>query len=168
MTETESKARKKKKNVVTEITSLVVTGIWLTALFTGQGWWLAALLIGYIVVVPLVAMMTGEEEQEEGEEYEAELYEGEDEEWSPQAREAIPRPKRDALEVLRDRYAHGELTEEQFERKVEVLLDTETLENAQEWVLDARSARTGEQQEQQVEEQEWSASQDKNRTVPGS
>lgn len=38
---------------------------------------------------------------------------------------------RDALETLRERYAAGELTDEQFERKLERLLDTETLEDAQ-------------------------------------
>jgi hypothetical protein len=37
---------------------------------------------------------------------------------------------RDALETLRDRYARGELSDEQFERKLEALLETETFEAA--------------------------------------
>lgn len=36
------------------------------------------------------------------------------------------------LDTLRDRYARGELTEKQFERKVERLLETETLEDGAE------------------------------------
>lgn len=39
----------------------------------------------------------------------------------------------DELETLRDRYARGELTEEQFRRKVDHLLETDTLENAVDW-----------------------------------
>ncbi|RLM90998.1 SHOCT domain-containing protein [Halobellus sp. Atlit-38R] len=37
-----------------------------------------------------------------------------------------------ALDRLRDRYARGDLSEEQFERKLEVLLETDTPENARE------------------------------------
>jgi hypothetical protein len=37
----------------------------------------------------------------------------------------------DALATLRERYARGDLTDEQFERKVERLLETDTLENAE-------------------------------------
>ena len=42
-----------------------------------------------------------------------------------------------ALEQLRRRYAEGELTDEQFERKLERLLETQTIED----VEDARRAR---------------------------
>ncbi len=45
--------------------------------------------------------------------------------------EPVESDHRDALETLRSRYARGDLTDEQFERKVERLLDTETLENAE-------------------------------------
>lgn len=37
----------------------------------------------------------------------------------------------DALAALRERYARGELTDEQFERKLDRLLDTETIEAAE-------------------------------------
>lgn len=40
----------------------------------------------------------------------------------------------DALETLRERYARGELSEEGFERRVERLLETESVEDAQEHV----------------------------------
>jgi uncharacterized membrane protein len=106
------------------IASLLVTGIWLAAMFTGQSWWLAAMLFGYIVVVPIVALLFGEDEDE------TEL----DDQWNePSDSEPAETPaenNRDALETLRDRYARGELTDEQFERKLERLLDTDTLENA--------------------------------------
>lgn len=37
----------------------------------------------------------------------------------------------DALETLRERYARGELTDEQFERRLDRLLETETLEDVE-------------------------------------
>ena len=40
----------------------------------------------------------------------------------------------EALVRLRDRYARGDLSEEQFERKLEVLLETDTPENARDRV----------------------------------
>ncbi|WP_122089886.1 SHOCT domain-containing protein [Halalkalicoccus subterraneus] len=39
----------------------------------------------------------------------------------------------DSLEVLRSRYARGELTDGQFEQKVEKLLETESLDDPREW-----------------------------------
>ncbi|WP_332897721.1 MULTISPECIES: SHOCT domain-containing protein [unclassified Haladaptatus] len=109
------------------IASLLVTGIWLAAMFTGQSWWLAAMLFGYIVVVPIVALLFGDDEDG--------LETWWDDQWNaPSEREQADEPaenKRDALETLRDRYARGELTDEQFERKLERLLDTDTLESAE-------------------------------------
>lgn len=110
----------------TEVASMLVTGIWLAAMFTGQNWWLAALLFGYIVVVPVVSLLFGDEDDIE-------------EWWDEQADDLsidddvsdADGEQRDALETLRDRYARGELTDEQFERKVERLLDTETLEDVE-------------------------------------
>jgi uncharacterized membrane protein len=110
----------------TEVASMLVTGIWLAAMFTGQDWWLAALLFGYVVVVPVVSLLFGDEDDIE-------------EWWDEQADDLsidddvsdADGEQRDALETLRDRYARGELTDEQFERKVERLLDTETLEDVE-------------------------------------
>lgn len=93
---------------------MVVTGIWLTAMFTGQDWWLAALLVGYVVVVPLTAILF--DEDDESETVEADPTQSTTDEETP-------------LERLRRRYAEGELTDEQFERKLERLLETETLED---------------------------------------
>lgn len=115
----------------TEIVSTLVTGIWLAALFTGQEWWLAALLFGYIVVVPLTAILFGTEQDR------AEWVDGwgEDqasaEKSTDSASVSSSEQAETPLERLRRRYAEGELTEEQFERKLETLLETETLEDVE-------------------------------------
>ncbi|WP_049902275.1 SHOCT domain-containing protein [Halococcus agarilyticus] len=49
----------------------------------------------------------------------------------------------DGLATLRERYTRGELTDEQFERKLDRLLWTDTPENAAEW-RDAARERSGE------------------------
>lgn len=110
----------------TGIASTVVTGTWLAVmfLFPGQSW-LAVMLFGYIVVVPVVSMLFDDEESES------------DTEKSTASRpnpepEAEAENARDALETLRERYARGELTDEQFERKLDRLLETESLEDAAE------------------------------------
>lgn len=48
-----------------------------------------------------------------------------------------------SLHVLRERYANGELSEAQFERKVSTLLETETVEAAEDYVSEReRNAAT--------------------------
>lgn len=115
-----------------------VTGLWLALLFLpgGDGLWLPVLLFGYVVVVPLVALLFGDE---------ADRRERWDGWWSDSsstdeaqsdaadAAPSTPIDGRDALETLRDRYAAGELTDDQFERKLDRLLETETLEDAERW-----------------------------------
>jgi uncharacterized membrane protein len=113
-----SPARRARKNI-TGIMSVLVTGIWLTALFLDQGWWLPFMLFGYVVVVPVTAILFGDEEEVTGwldDEIETGGNEETDEEGDP-------------LEKLRARYARGKLTDEQFERKLDRLLETETLED---------------------------------------
>lgn len=110
----------------TGVVSMLVTGIWLAAMFTGQDWWLAALLFGYIVVVPLTAILFGDDDDME---------EWWDDSFGTATESAdATSDSTDAgtpLERLRRRYADGELTDEQFERKVERLLETETLEDVE-------------------------------------
>ena len=110
---------------VTELAALAVTGFWLVALLTGQEWWLVALLVGYVVVVPLTELLYGDAEE------------------AADIEEADPAPPSDTgdetpLERLRRRYADGELTDEQFERKLERLLETETLEDVEDATRDER------------------------------
>lgn len=120
----ERATRRFRENAVA-IASTVVTGTWLAMMFLVPGSaWLAALLFGYIVVVPVVAMLYGDE---------SELEEWVDDYSSESDNRDRPAPdsKDDALETLRARYARGELTDEQFERKLDRLLETETLEDVE-------------------------------------
>lgn len=107
------------------IASTAVTGTWLAMLFLipDSMAWLAFMLFGYIVIVPVTAMLFGHEE-----EIEEWVGEGESEELSTENDRSS---SEDALETLRTRYARGELTDEQFERKLERLLETETLEDVE-------------------------------------
>jgi len=138
----------------TGIVSTAVTGIWLAAMFTGQDWWLAALLFGYVVVVPITAMLFGDEDDiEEWWDEEAKGVEGVDD--SDRERDARPEEPpadpdtRDALETLRNRYARGELTDEQFERKLDRLLETESLEDVED--RSERAGRTNDQERPETE-----------------
>ncbi|MFD1561965.1 SHOCT domain-containing protein [Haloarchaeobius amylolyticus] len=125
----------------TGITSMLVTAFWLGAMFTGQDWWLAALLVGYVAVVPLVAILFGDEDDRR--EWADDYVSTSETETEPEtANTGSATDARDALETLRERYAAGELTDEQFERKLERLLDTETLEEAQEWARKQDQERT--------------------------
>lgn len=98
---------------VTGVVSIFVTGIWLGALFTGQDWWLPFMLVGYIIVVPMTALVFGDREDI------AEWWDDED--------VTIPEEPNEtnALETLKNRYAAGELSDAEFERKLERLLELE-------------------------------------------
>ncbi|WP_053948614.1 SHOCT domain-containing protein [Halolamina sediminis] len=121
----------------TGIVSTLVTAIWLGALFTDQGWWLAAMLVGYIAVVPITAMLFGDEEEQE--------------EWLDRDGDSATKRSSDEneetpLETLRRRYAEGELSEAQFERKLDQLLGTETMEDAEEYARRERRERETERE----------------------
>jgi uncharacterized membrane protein len=97
------------------LASLVVLGVGLTALFLGYDWFWVVFAVGFAVVVPLVGLLLRDE--------------------STAADASEDRPPAsastdDPLDTLRRRYAEGDLTDEQFERKLEALLETETLEDA--------------------------------------
>jgi len=114
---------------VTEITSMLVTALWMGGLFTGQEWWLAALIVGYAAVLPLVAILFGDREEIR------EYWDGSptlpgQTDSEPRSEPADDETTADALDSLRERYARGELTDEQFERKLDRLLETETVEDA--------------------------------------
>lgn len=116
---------------VTGVVSMLVTGIWLAALFLDQDWWLAFMLFGYVVIVPLTAMLTGEDEEAEGES-------GTRDEDDTTSRSD---ETDEALATLRERYARDELTEAEFERKVERLLETEDPETARDLVGEPDESR---------------------------
>lgn len=107
------------------IAAVLVTGTWLALLMLGvpNNIWLAVMLFGYIAVVPLAGMLFEEDEKTE---------QSTDRETESTATEA--QTAETALERIRRRYAEGELTDEQFEQKLERLLETETLEDVETYV----------------------------------
>jgi uncharacterized membrane protein len=113
-------------------TVFLVLGGGFVALALGFGWFWWVWVIGYAVVLPLVAVLTGPEgppvPPTPGDRGQSDR---EDEEST-----------QDALDALRERYARGELTEAQFERKLDRLLETETVEGA----ADAARNRTAERE----------------------
>ena len=52
--------------------------------------------------------------------------------WIRSEDDTVTDPKEDALSVLRQRYARGEIDEDEFERRLNDLLETETVEQAEE------------------------------------
>ena len=109
----------------TAIASMLVTGLWLALLISGVGGqlWLAVLIGGYAAIGPAVGWLSGSRE-----------WEASDEETDRSQEQNADHPSdEDALETLRNRYAAGELTDEQFENKLDRLLETESPETAVEW-----------------------------------
>lgn len=115
------------RNNSTEIVSLLVTATWLSLLFLGPGnLWLVVLIVGYAAVIPLVETLFGDEDEESETASDSWSWDGESNESATSDDE-----KPDPLDELRRRYAQGELTDQQFERKVERLLETETIEDVE-------------------------------------
>ena len=119
---TASSAVQRLRENATGVVLTLVTGIWLAALFLDQGWWLSFMLFGYVVLVPMTALLFDDDTS-------VEEWWGDDAERTESSDPATATDE-DALATLRERYARGELTDEQFERKVERLLETETLDDA--------------------------------------
>ncbi|MFD1515225.1 SHOCT domain-containing protein [Halomarina rubra] len=140
--------RERLRENATGIASTLVTGTWLAALFLGVEWWLPLMLFGYIVVIPIVSLLFGDDEDREEwwDEDGQSAWWGTKEDWFGTGWGSDPETDRDTattaspastpdetpLETLRRRYAAGELTDAQFEAKLERLLETDTLENAEE------------------------------------
>ena len=120
-----SSPRRRVRENLTGLVSVLVTGIWMAALFLDFDWWLAFMLFGYVVLVPVTALLFGDESDV------AEWWD-DDVEGVGEETETSTSEDDDALQELRSRYARGELTDEQFERKLERLLETETLEDVEE------------------------------------
>jgi uncharacterized membrane protein len=108
----------------TGVASLLVLGLGLTALFAGIDWFWVIFAVGFAAVVPLVSLLVDDESPDRTAGGSATLS-------SMEAADADADAD-DPLATLRERYARGDLTDEQFERKLEALLETETLEAAAE------------------------------------
>jgi uncharacterized membrane protein len=106
----------------TGVLAMLILGAGLTALFlpglSPVPFWVI-FIVGYAVVLPLFAI----------------LYEG-DEDTDP----SEGTPDESPLETLKRRYANGELSDEEFERRLERLLETEDEARAAEYVGRTREA----------------------------
>lgn len=121
-----------------EAVPILTLGAGLLALFLGVDNWWVIFVMGWVVATPLVSILVDEDDETERtleppSPPSPSEWGGEDTDAGAGAGQAS---QQDALETLRDRYARGELTEEQFERKVERLLETETVEDARERVVE--------------------------------
>lgn len=125
---------------LTGATAIGVLGVALTAMFLGYDWFWMVFVIGYAVVLPLVAILTGADGEEAGADWQPET-DGADADVEADVGTAEPTSKQDALELLRERYARGELSDEQFDRKLDRLLGTESLEDAREAVRESADRR---------------------------
>jgi uncharacterized membrane protein len=101
---------------LTEIVSLLVLGAGFVALFAGVDNFFLIWILGFAVLVPIVELLTRDDEETD----ESSRDEGFDRRRVDDA---------DPLAVLRDRYARGEIDDEEFERRLEALLETETPED---------------------------------------
>lgn len=130
------------------ITSLLVLGAGLLALFLDvPNWWLV-FVIGYAVVLPIVAILFDEDgDSDVLDETDRRM----DDALKGRTADEVPDSKRDALETLRERYAQGELSEEQFENKLEHLLETETLEDARARIERSSTADDGGDDDRELE-----------------
>lgn len=128
-----SSPRKRARNRLDEIVSLLVLGGGFVALFAGFEYFFLVWILGFVVLVPLVSILTGEEMLSSLEDdHDATATESEHTSASQETDDPTPSTQ-DALTTLRERYARGDLTDEQFDKKLTRLLETETPENAAEW-----------------------------------
>ena len=102
------------------VASMLVLTVGLAALFLDQWWFWVVFVVGFAGVVPLVAVLSKDDDES-----------GKPSETPHDGGETTEESRTEALETLRDRYARGELTHEEFERKLEALMETESPEQAE-------------------------------------
>ena len=115
-----STVRERAVENLTGIVSMLVLGLGFVALFAGVDNFFLIWILGFAVVVPLVAMLAGEDDEAESATERSHARRSADD-------------TSDALTTLRERYARGDLTDEQFERKLDRLFETDSPENAAAW-----------------------------------
>ena len=138
-----SSPRKRATDNITAIVSILVFGAGFVALFAGFDYFFLIWILGWVVLVPIVAILSGEDGSEWDpfeDQWEWDSWMG-SETWTETSDESDSTQQdtisegstADALSTLRERYASGDLTDEQFERKLDRLLETETPEDAEKW-----------------------------------
>jgi uncharacterized membrane protein len=125
-----------------DILSLLILGAGFVALFGGGEYFFLIWIIGFAVVLPIVAILSGNPTAAT-----MTCCTGDVSAFEVDKHDDANRTTSDTLETLRDRYARGELTDEQFERKLDHLLETESVEETAESRSRSRSS---------PREREWS------------
>ena len=110
---------------ITEVVGMCFLAVFVSAFFVGQRWLLGVGLLGMLVITPVVAFLFGDEDDV------AEWW-GEADRSSADADDS---GRLDPLDELRSRYARGDISDDEFERHVERLLETESLDAVAEYGL---------------------------------
>lgn len=141
---------------VEEVLALLILGAGFVALFTGFEYFFLVWILGFAVLLPLVSVLLEDEEEASLADSIDSTFEsigtvirGIDRGFQDHVEPAFEgrEPRRrdddraaedenstaDALDIIRQRYARGDLTDEQFERKLDRLFETTTPEDALEW-----------------------------------
>jgi uncharacterized membrane protein len=113
------------------VLALTILGVGLLALFLGYSWFWMVFAFGFAVVLPLVTILTQSfsKRRQHRRERRRERHRERDE-WKRDERTDRSKGydgKQDALDTLRDRYARGKIDEDEFERRVDLLLENETI-----------------------------------------
>lgn len=95
----------RRRQIRVGVTTIAVLSLGFVAFVVGIEWFWMIWVVGFVVVLPLVAL----------------VFDTDDADGAAPERD-------DPLLILRERYARGELTDEQFERKVDRLIETEELD----------------------------------------
>jgi uncharacterized membrane protein len=96
------------------ILALLILGAGFVGMFAGFPYFFLIWILGYAVVLPILGILLYETDTD------SEMTEDE------QSTDSLADP----LTSLRDRYARGDLTDDEFESKLERLLETESTETA--------------------------------------
>ncbi len=100
----------------------LILGAGILGVFLGISWAWMIFAIGFAVVLPLVAILTSVVKRATGT---PDWFEG----MVAEGMEDGSDTKQDALDTLRDRYARGEIDEEEFEHRADLLLENETVDD---------------------------------------
>jgi uncharacterized membrane protein len=128
-------ARDERGAVAAGVTTLVVLGVAFGAMALGIPYFWVVFPVGFGVVLPLVVAYSTWRERSQSRSWR----DGS----ADRRRDTGAGGTDEALQTLRSRYAHGELSEEAFERRLERLLGTETVDDALRWQRSRRPPDDG-------------------------